>query len=352
MERKAIKSVFLEMEKTSNLQSGLGQFCFHLGKCFNQIPHSDLELNYYLPKHKYQLFGNDINCVIQRPWHKFMTNNRNKFDVWHALHQDSPYPPGKTEKFLLTVHDLDFLQNAHKGKRNKRYKTLKSKIERAAHVVAISNFTRKQLLDNYQIQSDKISVIYNGNGLNTKLNYTSTNKYPDTKYLLALGVVAPRKNLLVLIEMMRYLEDFHLVIAGPQHRDYKKLIDTETQKYQLENRVHFAGEISEAEKLSLYSHCTALVFPSISEGFGLPVVEAMSMGKPVFCSKMTSLPEIGGELAFYWDNFEADQMAETILLGLEAVRLDPLFHEKLVRYADRFSWHEAAKQYLELYRSL
>ena len=87
----------------------------------------------------------------------------------------------------------------------------------------------------------------------------------------------------------------------------------------------------------------------MSEGFGLPVIEAMLMGKPVFLSKLTCLPEIGGPEAFYWDNFEANNMREVFENGMTVYESDPGKAERIQQHAAQFSWEKAAKAYLDLY---
>ena len=124
-------------------------------------------------------------------------------------------------------------------------------------------------------------------------------------------------------------------------------------RYGLEDRVVLTGSIEEEEKNYFYHHCSAFVFPSLYEGFGLPVIEAMLCGKPVFSSRCTSLPEIGGNMAFYWDNFDAEHMAHVFANGMHIYNSDEkAFSEALKEYASMFSWKQNAGTYLNLYESL
>ncbi len=93
-------------------------------------------------------------------------------------------------------------------------------------------------------------------------------------------------------------------------------------------------------------------FPSLTEGFGLPVIEAMAFGKPVFISKLTSLPEIGGPHAYYFHDFQTDHMIEIIEAGLSDHMKNPAKKSEIEKWANQFSWETAASKYLELYQSL
>ncbi len=110
------------------------------------------------------------------------------------------------------------------------------------------------------------------------------------------------------------------------------------------------GPIDEATKWWFYAHCEAFLFPSLLEGFGIPVVEAMAFGKPVFSSSLTSLPEVGGSEAIYFPSFDAETVVETFREGMEAYRNDPGMPERLRRQSQQFRWEIAAATYWNLYQ--
>ena len=113
------------------------------------------------------------------------------------------------------------------------------------------------------------------------------------------------------------------------------------------------GKINTEEKQFYLQHCTAFVFPSLLEGFGIPPIEAMRFGKPVFLSNLTSLPEIGGEKAFYWDNFDAKYMATIFEKGMYVFEANKTAFEKAyIERAKGFNWDKAALEYADVYRSL
>ncbi len=117
------------------------------------------------------------------------------------------------------------------------------------------------------------------------------------------------------------------------------------------DRLHVLGPVNEAEKAWYLSNCMAFVHPSLAEGFGFPVVEAMTIGKPVFLSNKTSLPEVGGDVCFYFSSFEQDHMQQGFREGMECFKINGL-SEKIKERGKIFNWEKSAEKYLEVYRSL
>ena len=134
-------------------------------------------------------------------------------------------------------------------------------------------------------------------------------------------------------------------------RRTKNEIICEARKFGVESRVIFTGPISENDKRWYYKNCTAFVFPSLSEGFGLPVIEAMYFGKPTILSSKSSLPEVGGEHAYYFSDFDPDGMSKVLKKSLEHYeQTKPM--NLIQAWAKTFSWEKAAKEYLEIYNTL
>jgi glycosyltransferase involved in cell wall biosynthesis len=145
--------------------------------------------------------------------------------------------------------------------------------------------------------------------------------------------------------------DKHIIIAGiTTSESYKQKILLNAKNHGVSDRVHFTGPISENDKQWYLKNCLAFVFPSLTEGFGLPVVEAMYFGVPIFLSKYTSLPEIGGEVCYYFDSFKKIDMQHTIQQGLQHYSSTNA-KEKIQNRSALFNWKKAAIKYLEIYRS-
>ena len=152
--------------------------------------------------------------------------------------------------------------------------------------------------------------------------------------------------------MLKSFDKHVLVIAGNNKGGYAQQIRHKAASLGVEDRILLPGEITEEEKAWLYNNCEAFLFPSLTEGFGLPIIEAMAFGKPVFISKLTSLPEVGGPHAYYFNDFQTEHMIEIINSGLKDYQDKPGKREEIKQWANRFSWETAARKYLELYQSL
>ena len=140
-----------------------------------------------------------------------------------------------------------------------------------------------------------------------------------------------------------------VVLAGPDGPALRAVREQASQRGL--GHVQVIPDITDAQKAWLFRHCTGFLFPSLTEGFGLPVIEAMHFGRPVFMSDRTCLPEIGGRWAWYWRQFEARSMRAVVEEGLEAFRRDDM-GPGIRAHAAQFSWDHCAQQYLDLYARL
>jgi glycosyltransferase involved in cell wall biosynthesis len=346
-----VKKVLVDLGKLKDLNSGLGQVSMNFGQALALQSSSDLSLEYLVPENFQQQFGSNVSYCSLSTLRRWFPSLNKKYDAWHAIHQDSGFMPSSKVPYLLTVHDLNFMYEKSKSKALKRLDILKHKIDRAYHVSFISKFAQEEALKYLSLEGKSTSVIYNGVKAPDLNHVARPEKLPFDQFIFSIGVLRPKKNFLVLIEMMRHLEGYHLVIAGNDHHEYAAELRNAIAQHQLENRVVLLGSVSEQEKNYLYKHCSAFVFPSLYEGFGLPVIEAMHAGKPVFSSTCTSLPEIGKEYSVYWNSFEAEAMAHVFKNGMIAFYGDAQVNElRLKKHAATFSWKENVTAYLQLYQ--
>jgi glycosyltransferase involved in cell wall biosynthesis len=173
------------------------------------------------------------------------------------------------------------------------------------------------------------------------------------KYLLSVGVLFPKKNQLVLLDFLAKTDLDLVLVASSSKPDYKNLFLEKMKDLKLEKRVHILESVEENDKFFLLQNCEAYVHPSLAEGFGIPPLEAFYFGKPVFLSRLTSLPEIGGDLAFYFDDFSSETMAATFAEGMEIFNSDRQNLEKKYRArALEFSYPNMAENYLKVYQKL
>lgn len=361
-------TIALEMERLRNPYSGLGQYCLHLGHAFAaEKGAKDLDFACLVPAGRVGEFGQTIQYKVVRPWHKIFGPDFGE-SLWHCMHQDSDYTPRRRKtKLVYTIHDLNFLDRPDysDAKKQHRLSALQAKINRAKGLVYISEYVQDWVHANLTVAQDTLEkVIYNGGRMTTDSGRqkvdgnaapppSSLLLHPSTlpPFLFSIGI-HPKKNYHVLMPILAENKGYQWIIAGPDSRGYRAKIEQEAQRWGVADRINFCGPVGNEEKRNYYEQCSALLFPSLSEGFGLPVVEAMSLGKPVFLSDRTSLPEIGGKEAYYFSDFEPENLCKTFRDGMQQFEKDPDKPARMIAWANQFSWEKAADQYLEFYQKL
>jgi glycosyltransferase involved in cell wall biosynthesis len=290
-----------------------------------------------------------VSMVYLSKLHKLFFPKPNRFNLVHFTDQYCRLRPQRVKgKKVLTIHDLNPIHEKSKSERkiNKHIEKLRRYIAECDKVVAISNFVANDILQYIPEAKDKLSVIYNGaDKLHVPDGHTPVYQ-PKKPFLFTIGYVSAKKNFHVLPALLKD-NDYELIVSGIE-TPYRDKIMEEAQKYNCADRVIITGPINEDDKAWYYENCEAFVFPSRAEGFGLPVIEAMYFGKPVFLSTHTSLPEIGGDAAFYFDSFEQEDMQAVFTKGMDAFKAGNLA-EKVIAHATQFKWENTAQQYLNLY---
>jgi len=346
-----MSNILVDLHRTGgNVYNGLYHFCWQLGKHLAMESRPDLHLHFYVPRAQRNLFGKNVDYVTQYSLHKFYQPGTNRFDVWHIATTLSWYRPfGSKTKNIYTIHDLNFLnEEEYEPAIRKKYLTLiQQRINRADHLTFISNFARQQSLECLKIDDKPYDIIYNG--CNLPGNVSDEPIYlPQKPFLFSIGQLHSRKNFHVLPALL-VGNKYELVIAGMNDFPYTEKVLQEAKKHGVESRVKLIGPVSEEDKSWYYKNCEAFVFPSIGEGFGLPVIEAMYFGKPVFLSSFTSLPEIGGDVAYYFENFDPACMRQVFEKGMNDYHCkNP--QQLIMERAKSFSWKKAADEYLTVYR--
>ena len=284
--------------------------------------------------------------------------------LYHAT--DFVLPPiRKQTKTLLTVHDLSFVRVPETASpRLKAYldTVVPLSAQRADHILADSEATRQDLIDLYGLPPEKITVLLSGVDERFKPADTDTilqvrHKYriSDVDFLLSVGTVQPRKNYARLIQALAVLRerghDLHLVVVGGKGWLQDPIYEA-VHKLSLQPYAHFVGFADDADLPALYSAACCFAFPSLYEGFGLPVLEAMACGTPVVTSSVSSLPEVAGDAALLADPLNVSSIADTV----ERVLTDNNLRDNLVRAgmarAAEFTWERAARKLHEIYYRL
>jgi len=355
MRMKERKSIVFDAERLKYPYTGLYTFCLSLGKALTELQtYHQIDPLFYVPSTAKGLFGSTADYLIQKNTHKIFLPKPQNIALWHATHQQTDYFPFKTNiPVLLTVHDLNFLydQTKNEKKKQKYLHDLQQKIKRATAIVTVSAFTADELAKNIDLGTKKPTIIYNG--IDTQItdeNHAPT-YIPTKPFIFSIGTIVPKKNFHVLPQLLKN-NNYELIIAGIVNDvEYKKQIIAEAQQLGVANRLQFTGTITDADKIWYYKHALCLAFPSLAEGFGLPVVEAMHWGTPLLLSQMGSIPEIAGDAGVYITHFEADHMQAQLAYLLQKAS-EPDYKDDLKNRAEKYTWQAAATKYMELYEEL
>jgi glycosyltransferase involved in cell wall biosynthesis len=290
---------------------------------------------------------------------------KDSLSLFHSQYVLPPFIPCKS---VLTIHDIlfeshpEFFPEVHR-------RLLKFFIpfsaKRADRIISVSEFTKKQIIQYYGVPEEKITVIYEGASdkftpiKDKDLIFSILNKHGiKKKYILFVGRIEPRKNIAGLLKAFDYVKkrvkkDLCLVIVGNQDKIFQeKELFNKIKELQLESDVIFTGGVSEDDLSVLYNGAEILVYPAFAEGFGLPVLEAMACGTPVITSDTTSLPEVTGDAAILINPNSYEEIGESLdrLLNNHILRKE--LSEKGVKRSQKFSWTEAAKKTIEVYREV
>lgn len=294
--------------------------------------------------------------------------NKDKPDILFMPIQTTPFfKKPKNIKIVATVHDLAFLLFPEDFTPKDRFFLnfhTKKAVQMADRIIAPSEATKKDLIKFYNVEENKIKVIYHGVETRHCLVSTTTNPY-----ILFVGTIQPRKNLICLIEAFekikntmlrsekksgteagsRYACSLRLVICGGKGWMADKICKR-ARKSEFSKDIIFTGGVSDDELARIYKNALIFVLPSLYEGFGLPVLEAMSYGVPCVVSDNSSLLEIADDHALLVNAFSSDDIAEKISMFLtnEALRKD--FSQRGIKNAEKFSWIESARKTLNIFK--
>lgn len=275
------------------------------------------------------------------------------FDIIHCPTVRAPFrraPRGV--KTVMTVHDLVPLTYGHTHQWHYRmyFRHVLPRIVRRFHaLVAVSAATRRDVHNHYAVADDKMHVIPEGCRFEGCPPEMSTAR--RERFILAVGTLEPRKNLARVVEAFLAIDDptLKLVIAGGRGWGETRL-DEMVNPHR--DRIDLRGYVETDDLRDLYRRAAMLVYPSLYEGFGLPVLEAMTLGCPVVTSRVSSLPEVGGDAAVYVDPYDVEAMAETIAALMADESRRAAMARQGVERAAGFTWDACAQRTVELYRSL
>jgi glycosyltransferase involved in cell wall biosynthesis len=279
----------------------------------------------------------------------------------HVLHYNVPLL--YRGKLIVSIHDLIHLtREGHNGKLmilGYAWVMLRMAARRADRIITVSEYSKRQLVEQLGVSESKITVIPNGVGSQfhpiDKAKAASVVKsalFQEKPYFLCMSSLRPHKNLGSLLKAaeefwIRTKSDWELLIVGdgPQAQQLIQEVD----RLNIGDKVHFERLVPEHLLRYLYGAAEFVILPSLAEGFGLPVLEAMACGTPTLCSRSASLPEVGGDAAVYFDALNISEMAAAMELVFKERTLASILVAKGLARAALFSWHESARRHYQVY---
>lgn len=372
-----MKKIWIDgYEANVSQRLGSGQVAFHLLKYIESIdktndytillptpPLSDLPKERLGWRYKI-LKPKPLWTRIALPLALFST--KDKPDVFFSpTHYGPLFVPSGIKK-VLSIFDLAFVHFPQMFKKSDLYKLVnwtKSSVEKTDHIVTISQFSKKDIVNTYKYPKDKITVCYPGymNEVyrpikdKEKINKVLEKYGIDGEYIVFLGTVQPRKNLILLMDAVARIPKLKLVVIGKintQGGGQGAWLAEETlakpKSLGIEDRVIFTGFMPDEDTPFVFAGTEAFVLPSLYEGFGIPVVDAMACGIPVIVSNVSSLPEVVGDAGLLVDPKSVTQIEQAIRLISTDKKLRDRLSKKALLQSKNFSWKKMAKDVIKV----
>ncbi len=360
-------SVGFDAHAADGRVTGLGVYVRHLVEALKKTAGSEFDLHFY----KRKKAGKDLSTPARLGWENFELPQLAARDQVRLLHVPAFAPPLlKKIPLVVTVHDLiGMLFRNQLGTASALYwgKWLPFVVRKADILIADSQHTRRDLVVHLGVSEKKIRVIYPGvpdrfapavpevgfKAVQSRLSIRGP-------YFLFVGTLEPRKNLKRTLEAFRLFlntirepERFHLVIVGSRDFAHGQFFRELSKELSFQpNQILFTGYLEHEELNALYTRALAFVYPSLYEGFGFPVLEAMASGAPVLTSNTTSIPEVAGDAALQVDPLNVVEISE----AMKRLAEDEPTRQGLIRKGFEriihFSWKKTAEQTLNVYREL
>lgn len=350
---------------------GSGEYCFELLLSLNRI---DKKNNYiiYLPQRPTIDLPKESaswRYKIVRPRRMWMLVGLSlEFffrlscpDVFFSPTHYAPIiSPKKSVISILDVSYIRYPQLFKKSDLNQLTKWTRYSVRKASKIFTISQASKDDIIKEYGIAADRIAVTYPGIREESSIKYKLLSMEDIAKkygirgdYILFVGTLQPRKNVTRLVEAFSKLKNkkINLVIVGKKGWLYEEILEA-PDKFHVKDRVKFLDFVSDEDLPSIYKNALCFILPSLYEGFGLPVLEAMKYGCPVITSNVSSLPEAGGDAAIYIDPLNVDDIVRNLELVISPSADGSELREKLIKkgyeQVKKFSWEKTAKETLDV----
>jgi glycosyltransferase involved in cell wall biosynthesis len=354
--------------------SGLGNYSRLLIQSLSEL-YKENQYFLYTPKynaHPLHIFAENSNCCIKTPhgltswlpssfWRSFfMVNdiNAQNLDIFHGLSGELPISPLKMPK-VVTIHDVIFMRypEYYASFDRKMYeKKSKHACKVADKIIAVSQQTADDCIRFLGADPQKIEIGYQScdpifRRFSKEKEIEKKYNLPE-KFILNIGTMETRKNLLNLVKALKFIEDDVSLVAIGGRTSYTALVEEYIKENNLSHRVKLMHNIPFRDFPALYAAASVFVYPSVFEGFGIPVLEALTVGTPVATSNISSLPEVGGDAALYFDPYCVEDMANKINVLLHEGGVVAKLNERRDKQLDKFSVQEITKKVNSIYFEL
>lgn len=345
---------------------GVGEYAYQLLQRFYQV--KDIRFVIYLKDKPIDDMPEDAahwQYRVIKPG-ALWTQWRLPLDLYtHKPHPDvfftpSHYAPRKSPiPTVMTIFDLSYMYFPDLFKKKDLYQLRNwtaYSVKQASKILTISASSKNDIIEEYGVDKKDVVVTHLGikNVVTLEPRVYGMNQLKDTyhindRYILFVGTLQPRKNIVRLIEAYSKIKekDIDLVIIGKRGWLYEDILAA-PKKYNVEKHVKILENVNNEDLVVFYKHALCYVLPSLYEGFGLPVLEAMQYGCPVLTSDISSLPEAGGDAAIYFDPKDVDDIAAKIEKVVKDEKLRKELIEKGKKQAAKFNWEKTAKQTLDV----
>jgi len=309
---------------------------------FKNITEIEIKINQNIPLHQrwrqFTSIPKKLNkikpCVVMELAHFGPFNLPSSIKRVTFIHDISPVVYPKWHPFSSTI--------AHRL-------LLKSILKKTSLILTNSYFSKSEIVRKYPFVENKIKVTHLGCSINLN-QLTSKDLLAEIlvrkPYFLYVGTLEPRKNILTLIKAFelyqsKHQQNINLVLAGSWGWKYKS-IKAAIQQSPSKKDIICTGYISEAQKIQLIKNAKAFIYPSLYEGFGIPVIEAMRLGCPIICSNIDTLKEVAGDKAFYFNRIDALDLCNKMRIVSNLINIDQ--KKALIRHSEQFTWEETASK--------
>ncbi len=349
-------------------ETGVGRYIRNL---IDQLKRIDTQNSYvvFLNENAFDQFETPKNWEKRKvdiAWHSVSEQAalipillKEKLDLVHFPYFS--YPMLYPGKFVVTIHDM-IVSHFDTGRASTHHKFMYQikrfgyelnhhiGLRRAERIIAVSESTKREINATVGIHESKISVIYEGVDSHLLKLKSSSKSLIETPYLLYIGNAYPHKNVDILVDAFEKCvekeKNLRLVLVGPDDVFYSRL-KNRVEKSAIKNRVRFFGPATDAQLVTLYVHAKVLVSPSLMEGFGLPIIEALHLGTPVIASNISVYCELFEGLVNFFDPQSVESLS--MLCTQKLAKPDS---EKVAQLLQKFSWEKAARQTLEIYSKI